>query len=337
MSAASANQPRPAAGPRRRVACLTLGQTPRDDVVPDILSHLSLPLDVQEFGALDGLSERDIEALAPRATESSLVTRLRDGRDVVLSRPRMAQRLAHICRDIDPARFDLLIVLSTGMFREFESACPTVNAQRAMDAAIAAVGAAGQTVGIVYPLSRQVEENASWSVPGCSLRYTHAASGSAADLLRAADALRGCDLLVLNSVGYVEADRLALVQRTGRPVILARRVVSGAIGLLLEPGGTRIGAPRAAQARQDENRQDLQARIAALTPRERQVMSLVAEGLSNKAIGRQLGISPRTVEIHRAKMMDKMAAASSGALIRMVLAAQHPGLPAVPAAPGHAA
>jgi protein AroM len=54
-------------------------------------------------------------------------------------------------------------------------------------------------------------------------------------------------------------------------------------------------------------------------------MSLVAEGLSNKAIARQLGISPRTVEIHRARMMEKMGAASAGALIRMVLAAQHAG------------
>lgn len=65
--------------------------------------------------------------------------------------------------------------------------------------------------------------------------------------------------------------------------------------------------------------------MQTLTPRERQVMSLVAEGLSNKAIGRQLDISPRTVEIHRAKMMEKMGAASVGALIRMVLGVEQPG------------
>jgi FixJ family two-component response regulator len=52
-------------------------------------------------------------------------------------------------------------------------------------------------------------------------------------------------------------------------------------------------------------------------------MSLVSEGLSNKAIARQLDISPRTVEIHRAKRMDKMGASSVGALIRLVLASQH--------------
>ncbi|MFO1219450.1 MAG: AroM family protein [Burkholderiaceae bacterium] len=316
----------PAGGARRRVACLTLGQTPRDDLVPDILAQLPMALDVQEFGALDGLSEREIAALAPRAGESSLVTRLRDGSDVVLSRQRLARRMEAICRGIDPSRFDLLIILTTGLSREFESECPTVNAQRAMDASIAALAAAGQTVGVIYPLRRQVDENAGYSVPGCALRFTHAAGGDAADLRRAADDLRGCDFVVLNSVGYVEADREAVAARMARPVILARRVVAGAIRLLLDPGGSRRPAPPLADGRADDGAATATAaRMQTLTPRERQVMSLVAEGLSNKAIGRQLDISPRTVEIHRAKMMEKMGAASVGALIRMVLGVEQPG------------
>ncbi|MFT3818646.1 MAG: AroM family protein [Rubrivivax sp.] len=315
-------------GARRRVACLMLGQTPRGDgLVTDILAQLPVAPAVQEFGALDGLSEREIAALAPRPGESSLVTRLRDGREVVLSHQRMARRLEVICGGIDPARFDLLVVLTTGLFREFESECPTVNAQRAMDAAVAAVVASGQAVGVIYPLRRQVDENASYSVPGCALRFSHAAGGDAAALRRAADELRGCDLVVLNSVGFDEADREAVAARMGRPVILARRVVAGAIRLLLDPGGTRRAPPPPADGRAGSDAaQAVAARIQTLTPRERQVMSLVAEGLSNKAIGRQLDISPRTVEIHRAKMMEKMAAGSAGALIRMVLAVQHPGL-----------
>lgn len=310
----------PAAPPCRRVASLTVGQTPRDDVLPDMLAQLPMVLDVQEFGALDGLGEQDIADLAPRAGEGSLVTRLRDGRDVVVSRQRVAERMESICRAINPRHFDLLIVLTTGLFREFESACPTVNAQRAMDSALGAMCAAGQTVGVVYPLRRQVEENAGYSMPGLSLRFSHADSGVPAELQRAADELAGCDMLVLNSMGFVEADRTVIARHSGRPVILARRVVAGAIALLLDPGGRRISRPAGPGARQDD---ELAARIASLTARERQVMSLVAEGLSNKAIARQLGISPRTVEIHRARMMEKMGAASAGALIRMVLAAQH--------------
>ena len=49
----------------------------------------------------------------------------------------------------------------------------------------------------------------------------------------------------------------------------------------------------------------------------------MAEGLSSKAIGRQLAISPKTVEIHRSNVMGKMEAASLGALIRLVVSAEH--------------
>jgi len=306
------------------VASLTVGQTPRSDLLPDILAQLPMALEVQEFGALDGLSEREIAGLAPRAGETCLVTRLRSGVDVVVSRPWVMRRMEELCRGIDATRFDLLIVLTTGLFREFESECPTVNAQRAIDAVIAALAGAGQTVGVIYPLRRQVDENAAYSVRGCALRLTHAAGGDAAELLRAADDLRGCDLVVLNSVAYAEADRQVVAGRMGRPAILARRVVAGAIQLLLDPGGTRRPAPPPAQAAGADRA--VLARMRTLTPRERQVMSLVAEGLSNKAIARQLTISPRTVEIHRARMMEKMGASSVGALVRMALAAQYPGL-----------
>jgi len=64
--------------------------------------------------------------------------------------------------------------------------------------------------------------------------------------------------------------------------------------------------------------QELQARADTCTPRERDVMRLLADGLSNKGIAEALGISPRTVEIHRAHVMEKMSADSLPALVRMV-------------------
>ncbi|WP_341909389.1 AroM family protein [Ferrovibrio terrae] len=305
---------------RRRVASLTVGQTPRADVLPDILAHMPAPIEVEEFGALDGLSDSEIAALAPQADEYCLITRLRDGREVLVSKPRVAERLEAICRSLDSQRYDLVVILSTGLFREFESPCPMVNAQRAMEASIDAIAAAGQTVGVIYPTHRQIAENAGYSVPGLSLRFSYAESGVADSLRDAATDLDSCDLIVLNSVSFTEEDRSIITRHTGKQVILARRMVAGAIRLLLDPG-MRAVAPAAAEVAPP--RSDVDDRIGRLTPRERQVMSLVTEGLSNKAIARQLDISPRTVEIHRAKVMEKMEASSVGALIRLVLAAQH--------------
>jgi two-component system, LuxR family, response regulator FixJ len=61
----------------------------------------------------------------------------------------------------------------------------------------------------------------------------------------------------------------------------------------------------------------LQARVAALTPREREVFELAATGEPNKAIVRRLGVSLRTVELHRADIVEKLQAGSLSDLIRM--------------------
>jgi RNA polymerase sigma factor (sigma-70 family) len=63
----------------------------------------------------------------------------------------------------------------------------------------------------------------------------------------------------------------------------------------------------------------IQERIDSLTPREREVLTLIAQGKSNKVMAAQLGVSQRTVEIHRARVMEKSGAASLAQLVRMVM------------------
>ena len=62
---------------------------------------------------------------------------------------------------------------------------------------------------------------------------------------------------------------------------------------------------------------EIMARIESLSERQRQVLDLAVTGLSNKEIGARLGISPKTVEIHRAWMMERMEARNLAELIRM--------------------
>ena len=74
---------------------------------------------------------------------------------------------------------------------------------------------------------------------------------------------------------------------------------------------------------QNAERRKLKQRLGTLTPREREVMTLVVKGLSNKEAARQLEVSNRTIDVHRAKIMEKMDAED---LAELTVMAMHCGM-----------
>ena len=88
------------------------------------------------------------------------------------------------------------------------------------------------------------------------------------------------------------------------------------LAFLLEAG------PPPAAAHASDEATLVRQRLETLSERERQVLDGVVDGHPNKVIARDLGISPRTVEIYRAKLMAKMQADNLAALVRMTLSAR---------------
>lgn len=87
-------------------------------------------------------------------------------------------------------------------------------------------------------------------------------------------------------------------------------------------------AVEASQRAQEEQQASagIAARLASLTPREREVLQRLVAGQPNKTIAYDLGTSPRTVEVQRARVMEKMGARSLAELVRMVLAMERAGV-----------
>lgn len=84
--------------------------------------------------------------------------------------------------------------------------------------------------------------------------------------------------------------------------------VREALAAAKRPSGPKPGEPILAAFAGEEQ----------LTPREREVLERIALGASNKEAGRQLGISPRTIEVHRARIMEKLGARNTADLVRIV-------------------
>lgn len=153
------------------------------------------------------------------------------------------------------------------------------------------------------------------------------------------DRLKDADCLVLDihlpDLSGLELQKKLTELGLGLPIVFitgrgdipmsVRAMKAGAVEFLTKPfdnqqllDAIEQGIARCQRAKRDEAQlSDLSRRYQSLTPRERQVFTLVVRGLLNKQIAGELGTAERTVKIHRGQVMKKMDAASLPDLVRM--------------------
>lgn len=128
---------------------------------------------------------------------------------------------------------------------------------------------------------------------------------------------RDCGMAVIVVTGHGDVPLAVRAMKAGAVDFLEKPYDEH---VLLASLGRATAAADAASTRQAAQ-QEVQARMTSLTEREREVLDELAHGKPNKVIAYDLGISPRTVEIHRARVMEKMKAGSLAELVRMVVSA----------------
>lgn len=165
-----------------------------------------------------------------------------------------------------------------------------------------------------YPDAESFLTQAALGAPGCVVADVRMPGMSGLDLLRLLNQRR-LDLPLIVISGHADV------------AMAVEALKEGAADFIEKPfddetflRSTRDALDRGERSfRQRCRRDEIETRFRALTPRENEVMDRVVRGMPNKAVAVDLSISVRTVEIHRARVMEKMGADSLSALVRMAL------------------
>jgi protein AroM len=212
----------------KSVGAITIGQTPRHDVVGDMASVLGPDVRIVQAGALDGLARAEIDALAPGPGDEALVTRLRDGADVLLAKSRIVSRL-QTCLDRLAGDVDAAAILCAGTFPAFRSAHPVVMPERCMAAIVEAVFD-GRRLGVIAPIAQQREAfTARWSRVDPRVVVAVASPYEPPErLVDAAETLRraGASLVVMECMGFTTAMKRTVRDITAAPALLPSTVLA---------------------------------------------------------------------------------------------------------------
>ena len=219
----------------KRVGLITIGQSPRVDVVPEIRRVLDgSDVELIECGALDRLSREEVATLAPREGEYVLVTRLRDGSEVRVTRERVLP-LVQECVDILEPQVDLIGLLCTGEFPELRSRKLLIEPSVLLLKVVESLKV--NKLGVVVPDPAQVDPaRRRWRHVTSDLKVVSVSpyTGTLNELRRASEELRDRDLIVLDCIGFSTEAKRVVAEATGRPVLLPRTLLARVLRELVE-------------------------------------------------------------------------------------------------------
>ncbi len=219
-----------------RVGAVTIGQSPRDDVVPEIREITGTSVEFVECGALDGLSPKQVKQLAPEAGDYVLVSRMRDGTAVTMAERHVMPLLRECFERLERSDVDLIVMLCTGVFPEFEAEELILRPDRLLEQTVEAIIEKG-TLGVLTPLEEQVSQTRiKWEKPELKVAVEHALPYATTDQITAAAqrlARADVDLVVLDCIGYNNAMKKTVRAVTGKPAILPRTLLARTISELI--------------------------------------------------------------------------------------------------------
>jgi protein AroM len=221
-----------------RIGLITVGQSPRSDVVPDMAPILGADVDILEAGALDGLTRPQIERLAPEGDDEILVTRLADGSSVFVGKSKMIPLVEARIAALEDKGVALNALLCTGEFPRLMAKRLLLEPQQLLLGLLRAMTFPGR-LGVLTPSERHVPQTQQrWKRSGFDAVVAPLSpyqEDDAAAVRRAADTLRAGDagLIVMDCIGFRRKTRDEIAHLAGAPALVANLLVARVAAELL--------------------------------------------------------------------------------------------------------
>ena len=154
-------------------------------------------------------------------------------------------------------------------------------------------------------------------IPGCLVADVRMPGMNGLELQRTLLA-RGVDRAIIFVTGQGDIPTTVQAMKAGAVTFLSKPVRRAELVAAVREALLRDASGRA----QHREREDFARRLASLTPRERQVLDLVATGMLNKQIAAELGAAEKTIKVHRGRIMEKMQVRTATALVGLLSRAE---------------
>jgi FixJ family two-component response regulator len=154
-------------------------------------------------------------------------------------------------------------------------------------------------------------------IPGCLVADVRMPGMNGLELQRTLLA-RGIDRAIIFVTGQGDIPTTVQAMKAGAVTFLSKPVRRAELVAAVREALLRDASGRA----QHREREDFARRLASLTPRERQVLDLVATGMLNKQIAAELGAAEKTIKVHRGRIMEKMQVRTATALVGLLSRAE---------------
>jgi protein AroM len=214
-----------------KVGIFTIGQSPRLDVVPEIIPLLLPDIEIVEEGLLDGVPQEEIDLLKPEFGEIPLVTRLKDGNQVQLSEEKISSMLHE---NIDNMRTKKDVhavgVLCTHDFHESRFSFPVIFPHHYLNFLITQ-SLRIYNLGIVVPLENQIKvATRKWEEEKvCAEVKSPYEEGIEWEEIAQKFIQEKVEAVILDCIGYTIQDKQQLQKTLPSPVLLPRTIIAHAI------------------------------------------------------------------------------------------------------------